>query len=419
MSSRQSCNVCKFYFLDINAHQRSAHRDGIVVETPFGKRIAVRLESRKFLCPNGGCGHEDASTVEFSVSSGAGKSRGCGLLTGTSQNHAKTCKATNNNPLPQVPLPTPPDDDIHPTDEDVVMIDNTPVEDDTAEATTAEDDGAAESAVPEDRGDHDTEPTHQPEPEDGTFFLQWTPETVQTAEMKRVGLVVNTAARVVICLGCQSAIKPPTLYRHINHTHYPLTATRKFCSDLVEKHNLIQDPQRPFGVITAIFGLPLSSKHLSCDNCGAAFQTKPSILRHIREVPGCSSAGYQTRPTQSLFPQSNRQFFGVDILSDSPACDPNNQVALIKKFYSPTPFHALPITAAHSFRDANHFLRVEHWEEHVEGMTGEVIHKVVREREPQLRETVLTVVEMYARNMVKELTGTDHAIKVAIGDYNG
>jgi len=52
-------------------------------------------------------------------------------------------------------------------------------------------------------------------------------------------------------------------------------------------------------------------------------------------------------------------------------------------------------------------------------MTGEGIQKIVREREPQLREAVLPIVESYAKEMVKELSGTDHAIKVAIGDYNG
>lgn len=52
-------------------------------------------------------------------------------------------------------------------------------------------------------------------------------------------------------------------------------------------------------------------------------------------------------------------------------------------------------------------------------MTGEEIQKIVREREPQQREAVLRIVEVYAKDVVKELSSTDHAVKVAIGDYNG
>lgn len=109
----------------------------------------------------------------------------------------------------------------------------------------------------------------------------------------------------------------------------------------------------------------------------------------------------------------------LDAESTSPGSNPNNPVALIKKLYSPPAFHTIPITPAASFPDANHFLRVEHLEEHVQGLMGEQIQKIVREREPELREEVRAVVESYVKNMVKDLMSTDHAIKVAIGDYNG
>ena len=267
----------------------------------------------------------------------------------------------------------------------------------------------------------ESEGSNRAEPEAAAIkpYLQWTPENIQTPEMERVGIIVNSAAKVIICVSCRSVVKPLTLHNHINHTHRPLTATHKFCSDLTREYNIIEDPQRQNGIKPPIFGLPLYPKFLACDACGAAFKTRGSILRHVRETGDCSSASHQECHAQAYFPGSNRMFFGVDVPSMTPAASTNISVTLIKKLYSPPPFHAIPITAAKSFRDANHFLRVEHWEQHVEGMTGEGIQKVVREREPELREVVLPIVETYAKDMVKELSSTDHAVKVAIGDYNG
>lgn len=214
-------------------------------------------------------------------------------------------------------------------------------------------------------------------------------------------------------------IRPSALHQHINHTHHPLIATKKFCSTLVREYELVEEPQRLHRVVTAIFGLPLfPTGYLSCDECGATFQTKASILRHRNDVSKCASASYRERCAQAFFPESNRMFFGVVVPSTSPSSS-KDPVVLIKKMYSPPDFSKVPINSASTFRDVHHFLRVENWAKHVEGMTGEAIPKAVRDREPELRENVRLIVEAYSKDMVKELLGTDHAIKIAIGDYNG
>ena len=198
-----------------------------------------------------------------------------------------------------------------------------------------------------------------------------------------------------------------------------LSASPEFCSGLVEDYNPAEEPQQPHGVKTAIFGLLLFSGNLSCNNCGTAFQTKTSILRHLKENPSCTSSSYQMRPTQIYFPNSQRLLFGVTVPPTPSTKHSKDLSLLIKEIYSPLPFSAIPIKPATSFHDANHFLRVEQWEHHVEGMTGTQIQAVVREREPEQRKIIKPVVEAYARCMVEELTRTDHAVKVAIGDYNG
>ena len=195
--------------------------------------------------------------------------------------------------------------------------------------------------------------------------------------------------------------------------------TYKFCSNLAREYALIQEPLWPCHFITAIFGLPVFPKYLSCDDCSATFRVKASMLRHMKESNDCVLGSYHEHSAQAYFPGSKRMFFGVIVPNMSLTNNLNIPMMLIKKFYLPPPFHALPIASAMTFWDANHFLRVENWEKHVEGMTGEGIQKVIREHEPELRQTVLPIVEVYMIDVVKELSGTDHAVKVAIGDYNG
>lgn len=243
-----------------------------------------------------------------------------------------------------------------------------------------------------------------------------TNDTVQTEGMKKAGIIVNTALGIVICLGCRSVVRPSSLYTHVTKEH-SLPITRTFCQGLVKDYKLQKDPVRPGKVVNAIFGLDIIQDYWSCNKCGAAFQTSPSVVRHQKDVPRCLSASYANRPTQLYFPTSGRMHFGVTI--PAPPSDPSpDPITLIKSSYSPTPFQAIPIQVV-GFRDANHFLSIEKWSEHVKGMTGEEIYHIARESEPELRELVKDVVARYANEAVKNLGSAENSIKVAIGDFNG
>ena len=244
-----------------------------------------------------------------------------------------------------------------------------------------------------------------------------TEETIQTEAMKKVGIVVNTATHVVICLGCRVAIRPTSLSSHIARVH-SLPVDHSFCESLVEKYKLHKEPGRPGKVVQAIYGLDVFPDYLSCDNCGAAFLTRVSITRHHKEAPDCQYAGHMKRFAQSYNPGSGRMFFGVTVPEPSPIDLGPDPVSLIKNSFSPTSFQALPIQAI-GFRDSNHFLAVENWADHVDGLTGEEIQHIVREREPELRERVRGIVLGYANDAVQALGNEQHAVKVAIGDYNG
>ena len=244
-----------------------------------------------------------------------------------------------------------------------------------------------------------------------------TEETIQTEAMKKVGIVVNTANHIVICLGCRAAIRPANLYSHIARVH-SLAVDHSFCEGLIERYKLHKEPVRPGNIVEAIYGLDTFSDYFSCNNCGAAFQTRASVMRHHKEVSDCQSAGHTKRFAQSYNSGSGRMFFGVT-LPEPPATDLGpDPVSLIKSSFSPTPFQAVPIQAI-GFRDANHFLAVENWADHVDGMTGEDVYHIVREREPGLRERVRGIVLSYANDAVDALGNKQHSIKVAIGDYNG
>ena len=244
-----------------------------------------------------------------------------------------------------------------------------------------------------------------------------TQDTVQTDEMKKAGIIVNTALRIAICLGCQIAIRPSLIHSHIARTH-SLPVTRKFCDGLAKTYNLHKEPTRPGKPVAAIYGFTVFPGYWSCDNCGAAFQVEASIVRHKKEVPDCCSATHKKGPAQSYNAKSTRMFFCVTMPPVNQADTSADPVALIKKSYTPTPFHAMPIKVV-GFRDANHFLSIEKWQEHVEGMTGEQIWGIVQEGEPELRELVRGVILDYVTEVVKNLGPAQNAIKVAIGDYNG
>lgn len=250
----------------------------------------------------------------------------------------------------------------------------------------------------------------------------WTEEMIQTEEMARLGICVNTMAGVIVCLACSLAVKPSELRQHLRKHQLLLSTTDTFCQDLAETYSLIEDPvrSRPGSIITAIYGLKLFTGLFSCDTCGYACKLEKKMKRHVTQTPSCES--YSQRYTQIFRPSAKQGYFGVKLSSitepiEDPL-DPLDPLTYLKKKFAPLPFPQLPITCP-SPRDANHFLNLEHWNKHVEGRTGADIIHVTREREPGLRAEVRVVVERYARDAARCIEKIDHEFKKTIGDYLG
>ena len=247
---------------------------------------------------------------------------------------------------------------------------------------------------------------------------RWSEVTVQTEEMSRFGICVNTAARVLVCIACATVIKPLQLPHHFSKTHPPISIPAAFCHELIDTYNLHQDPLqlRPGQLITAIYGLDIFDGYFHCNTCGYAYKTEKRIKDHVQNSQRCT---LYRRGYAQTFRASNRMYFGVD-LQQSPDLieDPLDSLNYLKTKYAPLPFNQVPIQCPEAC-DANHFLNLEQWHKHIEGRAPEEVHRVVRVREPELRKEVRIVVERYARDAVKKLEKVDNEVKGAIGDYLG
>lgn len=249
----------------------------------------------------------------------------------------------------------------------------------------------------------------------------WSEDTVQTEAMARLGICVNTVARVIICMACASAIKPLELPEHLAKTHPPISTSTAYSQELVNTYDLRSDlDSRPGTIITAIYGLELVNGYLTCNNCGYACKSEKAMGRHMKNSKGCNTV--QERPVQTFRPSSKRSYFGVN-LEPEPAeeavgasLDP---LTFLKKKFAPIPFSSIPIKSPKTSQDANHFLNLERWDLYVEGKTGAEIRDAVREREPELRNEVRICVERYAIDIVEKLIGVDHELRAAMADYTG
>jgi hypothetical protein len=275
-------------------------------------------------------------------------------------------------------------------------------------STTDRDDVDYEEAIDVNSGSNTNKPT-----------AGWSEDTVQTEEMSRLGICVNTTEKVVVCITCSCVIKPFQLPHHLSKTHPPMSTTTAFCQELTNAFGLHEDPlgSRPGRIIPAIYGLELFNGYLSCDKCGYACRTKKRMKIHVGKSTHCNT--YRPRYVQSFCSNSNQMFFGVG-LQETPVEteDPPDPVAFLKNKYMPVPFSQVPIKSQAAC-DTSQFLNLEHWDKHLEGRLPTDIHKAVRGREPELRTEVRLVVERFAENAVKKLEKLDHEAKGAMGDYLG
>ena len=265
-----------------------------------------------------------------------------------------------------------------------------------------------------DAGDGDSEDMDTPK-------AVWSEETIQTEAMARLGICVNTTARVIVCIACASVVKPCELPRHLAKSHSPMSTTTAFSEELVKAHDLRADADsRPGSIIQAIYGLDLVDGFITCDTCGYACKSDTAKATHTRQSKTCK--GFRERLVQTFRPSSKRMYFGVNLVpesADEPGATPLNIVAYLNKKFSPVPFSNLEIKSPKSPRDANHFLSIEKWDLYLEGKTGAQITQLLREREPEFRAIVRTCMDRFADNVVVKLVKADHEVRAAMGDYVG
>ena len=254
----------------------------------------------------------------------------------------------------------------------------------------------------------------------GTPKAEWSEDMVQTVEMQQLGICVNTAAKVIVCLACSSVIKPSDLSRHLIRVHKPISTTSSFCDQLVETYGLHEDPlsSRPGTIITAIYGLDLVAGYFTCDTCGYGCREERTIKQHVARSQSCRT--YRCRYAQTFQPSSGRMYFGVELspVVDEPE-DPLDPLHYFKTRFTEPLFSDIAITCPDSACDTNHFLTLEPWLDLVKGKTGRELNDLVRVREPELRKEVRVCVDRYAQAATKDLKDVDHEARVTIGDYLG
>jgi len=249
---------------------------------------------------------------------------------------------------------------------------------------------------------------------------KWSQDTVQTDEMARLGICVNTVARVIVCLECRTAVNPSDLHAHIAKNHPSISTTPTVHEGLVETFNLDPKPvgTRPGSIVTAIYGLELVRGYRSCDDCGYACKVEKRLKEHMKQDEGCRS--YSERLVQTYQPKSNRMYFGVaqDPPGDSDE-DPLDPIGYLKKKYVPAPFSLLPIQSVKNPKERNPFLNMERWDEYIQGKSGADLHFLLRERVPELRQEVRVCMERFVSKGARDLADTDHESRAAVGDYIG
>ena len=272
----------------------------------------------------------------------------------------------------------------------------------------------------EDEGDEGNR--HRVHNPDETLPTPWSKNTLMIGEMEQLGICVDTAARVIVCISCASAVNPTSLTTHIKTVHPPLSTTSTFAEELVTKYELWPNvDRRPGFIIPAIHGLPVLRGFTSCNVCGYACESEQTMKRHLKKFKDCKGFGTE-RPVQTLLPGSGRLYFAVTIAPEpveDPSQTPLDPVTYLTKKYAPTPFRDIPIESPRTPMDANHFLTLEKWDVYVRGKTGADIELAVRTRAPELRSEVRICMDRFADLIIKELGPLDPEKKRTMGDYVG
>ncbi|KAF9440176.1 hypothetical protein P691DRAFT_783118 [Macrolepiota fuliginosa MF-IS2] len=111
-------------------------------------------------------------------------------------------------------------------------------------------------------------------------------DTVQPPLLREYGLAINTAHRVLICLGCKGIIKPNSVRPHYVNYHKDVHMKKDFQQRFdqeIQPHypGLTYNPCRPLEPVEPVYGLaPAIADYIKCTTCQHHYQDKDSFTSH-------------------------------------------------------------------------------------------------------------------------------------------
>ena len=283
--------------------------------------------------------------------------------------------------------------------------------------------GAGAMPTPNSSGAAKNNPT-LPQPPDSApgkkeITVPWDSDTFQDPEMRKYGLVVNLPLHILLCIGCKSAIDPDRVYAHVRREQRHVDITRGYCDSLKRRFTLTPRRllRRPSTLRKAIPCLQVKEGYAYCSVCYHACALDRSLQSKHRTCPGHR---VKHGLAQAFFPRShNGGYFAVTLPPPEPSRRPIDLAQRLRdSFPDPSPAD-VPIELPPNPRDSNHFLEMQQWVPTLDGLTGAEVHFATREANPLLRASVRDALGRYMDAVDESLKHSTHAMRVAMGSYNG
>ena len=251
------------------------------------------------------------------------------------------------------------------------------------------------------------------------IVVPWDDNTFQDSKMRKYGLVVYLPLHILLCVGCKSAIDPNCTYAHVRREQRHVNITKSYCDSLKGRFTLTPRRliRRPTTLRSAVPCLQVKEGYAYCSVCYHACAHDRTIRSNHNACPGHR---VEHGLAQTFFPKShNGGYFAVTMPPPEPSRRPIDLAQRLRdSFPDPSPAD-VPIELPPNPRDSNHFLEMQQWVPTLDGLTGAEVHFITREANPLLRASVRDALGRYMDAVDESLKHSTHAMRVAMGSYNG
>jgi Orsellinic acid/F9775 biosynthesis cluster protein D len=204
-------------------------------------------------------------------------------------------------------------------------------------------------------------------------------------QLEKLGLVINTEYKVVICLACQRAVHIGNLLSHLRG-HFPRTALPQSLESSLQQEFDISTTRRSYHpptpeAIAPIFGLKIHKDYHFCTRCGRGYSSINSVKNHMYcyqqcpLIPGAPQQ-YYSGDAQTVVDGPYRRYFRVDLsLLGPPPAETVFDVLIANR--PVRDLSQMPLSLPTNYEDLNLFLTTEHWLLHVKDFPpGELVSLV-------------------------------------------